>query len=60
MNNFNAVRPKAPGQADRLLFFIRGHGVKELPPSYGREQELVSRVQTTHTHAIDRLGLFLR
>ena len=26
MNNFNAVRPKALGQAERLLLFIRGHG----------------------------------
>ena len=31
------------GQADRLLFFIRGHGLKELPPTSGRDQELVIR-----------------
>jgi len=60
MNNFNAVRLEALGQADRLLLFIRGHGVKELPPTYGRGQELVIRVQKTHTHAIIIILLFLR
>ena len=34
-NKFNTVRPKALGQADRLLLFIRGHGLKELPPTLG-------------------------
>ena len=59
-NKFNTVRPKALGQADRLLLFIRGHGLKELPPSSGRGQELDIRVQKTRTHAIVNILLFLR
>ena len=56
-NNFKAVRPKALGQADRLLFLLEGTA---LLPSSGREQELVIRVQKTHTHAIVIILLFLR
>ena len=44
-------------QADRLLFLLEGTA---LLPSSGREQELVIRVQKTHTHAIVNILLFLR
>ena len=60
MNNFNAVRPKARGRLTACSYLFRGHGLKELPPTSGRDQELVIRVQKTHTHAVVIILLFLR
>ena len=56
--NYKTEQPKI----GKDLELQNRHGVrqKRIVSDIGREQELVSRVQTTHTHAIDRLGLFLR